>query len=244
MKANLFSRIFFLVSMAVFVASTSLPAFSQDDPNKEILVYFTAGIERAPQGQPARVVAPAIQALLSRFNIGAQAVRSAFPDFDERDTLRTTQDGRAIGMANMSRIFKISVANPSAREAIIEALKKLPNVLFAEPNGGVEVDLEPNDVHYTANRQWGIKNVVNGVRQEADIKAPEAWDIYTGSSQTKIAVIDGGVDQTHPDLSGKVSGHTVIYDHHGTHVAGIAAAKTNNSTGIAGVNWNAQILAK
>jgi subtilisin family serine protease len=67
-----------------------------------------------------------------------------------------------------------------------------------------------------------------------------------------IAVLDTGVDMAHPDLAAKIvsPGHDFANDDedatddhwHGTHVAGIAAADTNNSTGVAGVAWNCRIL--
>jgi hypothetical protein len=60
-----------------------------------------------------------------------------------------------------------------------------------------------------------------------------------------IAIVDGGIDGSHPDLSGKVSGDAGYgWGGHGIHVAGIASAKTNNTTGIAGVDWSAQLHAQ
>ena len=61
-----------------------------------------------------------------------------------------------------------------------------------------------------------------------------------------VAVPDSGIDATHPDLTGRVLGFTpadlLDADGHGTHVAGIAAAITNNDIGVAGVSWGARIL--
>ncbi len=78
----------------------------------------------------------------------------------------------------------------------------------------------------------------SGGTDDADIDAPEAWGIFKGSSNIKIGIIDGGVENWHEDLSGKVSGDTGWgWNGHGFHVAGIAAANTDNSVGIAGVDW-------
>jgi subtilisin family serine protease len=61
---------------------------------------------------------------------------------------------------------------------------------------------------------------------------------------TKIAIVDRGVYSSHEDLEGKVSGDGDYDGFHGTHVAGIAAANSNNGKGVAGVDWNARIVAK
>lgn len=87
----------------------------------------------------------------------------------------------------------------------------------------------------------------------AAIQAPLAWDVTTGTLTVTIAIIDTGIDLTHPELAGKIiSGTTFISgtttpqdDHglgHGTHVAGIAAAAGGNALGIAGINWGARLM--
>ena len=98
----------------------------------------------------------------------------------------------------------------------------------------------PNDTYY-AGYQWNLRH----------LNLPQAWQISVGSPGVLVAVVDTGVDALHPDLNGKVVGG---YDFvngdadasddegHGTHVAGIIAAKTNNNLGIAGVAWNTQVL--
>lgn len=79
------------------------------------------------------------------------------------------------------------------------------------------------------------------------INAPSAWDRSTGSGVT-IAILDSGIDTSHPDLASKVTGSidaTTVKDavgQHGTEVAGIAGAATNNGTGIASLGWNANLL--
>jgi subtilisin family serine protease len=82
------------------------------------------------------------------------------------------------------------------------------------------------------------------------VDLPRAWDVTTGSPDVVIAVVDSGVDATHPDLAGAV-GHGYDFvdgdadaadgNGHGTGVAGIAAARANNGLGAAGV-WPREIL--
>jgi subtilisin family serine protease len=79
-----------------------------------------------------------------------------------------------------------------------------PDVAYAEPNYYRHVAVFPNDTHF--DRQWSLHNtgqVVNGAMgmEDADIDAPEAWDLTTGRPSVIVAVIDSGVDISHPDLS-------------------------------------------
>jgi len=99
----------------------------------------------------------------------------------------------------------------------------------------------PSDPAYDGGDQWGLDK----------IEGPKAWGITTGSSQVIVAVIDSGVDLDHPDLQDKiVAGWDFVNNNaypdddysHGTHVAGIAAAMTDNNLGVAGVSWGARIM--
>jgi hypothetical protein len=94
----------------------------------------------------------------------------------------------------------------------------------------------------------GAPGALTGVA-DADIDAPEAWDLDTGAAWVKVAVLDTGVDCLHADLAGKCiesinfgpSAHLDDEIGHGTHVAGTIAATGNNSIGVAGVSWGATI---
>jgi len=139
----------------------------------------------------------------------------------------------------LDRIYKLKVDEKADLAQVIRAFKSSPYVEYVEPNYIAHVFITPNDLYWSS--QWGMTK----------IEAPAAWDITTGSTGVTIAIVDTGIDLSHPDLSGKlVSGYDFVNndsnpqdDHgHGTHVAGIAAAKTNNGTGVAGLAWGAQIM--
>ncbi|WP_028785045.1 S8 family peptidase [Thalassobacillus devorans] len=126
-------------------------------------------------------------------------------------------------------------------EAVAKALSNNPNVEYAEPNYKFNVSWTPNDYYYSGY-QYGPQNTYT----------EQAWNITRGSSSQEIAVVDSGVDYTHPDLDGKtIRGYDFVdndyypmdENDHGTHVAGTAAAETNNSTGVAGMAPYTKILA-
>ena len=136
------------------------------------------------------------------------------------------------------RVKKIKV-NPKALDRIKAALEKNPHVNFVEHNHLAQGGAVPNDPTYGS--QWHLPKIA----------APQAWDISTGLATVDIAIVDSGVDPTHPDLSGKlIPGYNFLlgnYDTHdvlghGTAVAGTAGAIANNAKGVAGVAWNNQIM--
>lgn len=151
----------------------------------------------------------------------------------------SAQDVRAVGEVPALSVQRLTV--PEGQElAVITALRHHPLVEYAEPNYIIRAILTPNDPYFSS--QWSLTK----------IGAPQAWDVTTGSSDITIAIVDSGIDLDHPDLSGKiilgydyVNGDWIPDDDfgHGTHVAGIAAAWTNNGQGVAGVSWGARLMA-
>ena len=185
-------------------------------------------------------------------------------------------------LAEVSRTGVQRVRVPAGAEAAaIARYSRNPNVLYAERNsirripmpasqgGGAVV---PGDYYF--DEQWGFDNTGQGFycfpflgselcfytgTPDADIDAPEAWDIMEGNSTVTVAVIDSGVDYTNPDLAANYAGgYDFVFsdsdpmdDHgHGTHVAGTIAAALNNLTGapaaaegVVGVAPNARIRA-
>ncbi|MFM0741054.1 S8 family serine peptidase [Paraburkholderia xenovorans] len=146
----------------------------------------------------------------------------------------------------------------SDAKAFMRAIASDPNVEYIEVDREMSTTMVPNDPEYV--RQWGLTSNQKAGTATAGIRAEGAWDTATGAGQV-IAVVDNGVT-SHSDLN---SNYLPGYDFtsgnrggngtnpgittekcqvqwHGTHVAGIAAALTNNGTGIAGVAPAAKIV--
>jgi subtilisin family serine protease len=136
------------------------------------------------------------------------------------------------------KVLVVSVPE-NALQRVKSALMRNPMVDFVEENAWVSPQVVPNDYYFSF--QWHLSK----------IGAPDAWGISVGSSNVTVAVLDSGVDPSHPDLAGKLlsgwnfyngNGDTSDVTGHGTAVAGVAAAATNNTVGVAGVGWNCLIL--
>lgn len=128
----------------------------------------------------------------------------------------------------------------------------------------------PNDPQFV--EQWALNNLgQDGGKSRADIDALKAWQKTHGSADVVVAVLDSGVDYTHRDLvanmwirpdnipqysddelgtfndlqgfDANVNAADPMDDNgHGTHCAGIIGAEGNNNEGIAGINWNVEIM--
>jgi len=149
----------------------------------------------------------------------------------------------------------------------------LPNISGSViMNGELSFSTIPNDEHF--DEQWALDNTgQTGGTPDCDIDAPEAWEIETGNGDVVVAIIDSGIDYTHPDLVNKIwtnedeipdndidddnNGYIDDYhgydfknndadmldEHgHGTVIAGVIGAETDNDIGIAGICWNCKIM--
>lgn len=150
------------------------------------------------------------------------------------------------------------VAVPEGQElAAVAALQAEPAVAYAEPDylayaAGALIapaqqaapplsaqGVQPNDPFWSA--QWSLRRM----------QWPLAWALNQGVASVAVAVIDSGIDLSHPEFAGRVQPgfdyvewDTVPQDQygHGTHVAGVIAAAGNNGLGVAGSAWNVQIV--
>jgi serine protease len=106
-------------------------------------------------------------------------------------------------------------------EMAIAAYSKQSGVAYAQPNYVFKVAETPSDPDFA--ELWGLNNTgQSGGVADADIDAPEAWETATGSSDVVVAVVDTGVDYTHPDLEanmwknpGEIAGNGIDDDKNG-----------------------------
>jgi thermitase len=169
-------------------------------------------------------------------------------------------EGPGIGSTG-AQLIKV----PAGKELqLIEALSRNPAVEYAEPD---ELATAATDDQYF-DRQYALQNVGQAFtntadtltiatgKADADVDAVEAWKITTGSG-VKVAILDTGVANVHDDIASQVVGYANFVSAdtkedpkanpedrygHGTHVAGIVAAKANNTIGVAGVCPDCSIL--
>ncbi|SDY89698.1 Subtilase family protein [Evansella caseinilytica] len=154
-----------------------------------------------------------------------------------RDLRRTTDD----------------IMNDLKTDASVQLME--PNYLYTKQTssrGGSKGKGKTNDLHKSAVSvpndefyepyQWNL----------SQIYTEEGWSFSVGDEEVPIAIVDSGVDPEHIDLAARIkAGFNAFEDNqayndengHGTHVAGIAAAITNNEAGVAGVSWNNPLLA-
>lgn len=151
-----------------------------------------------------------------------------------------TEGLKALEVVPHSDVLRVQVPPGEEIEAVNDLLAR-GDVEYAEPNYiAYALDTVPNDSFYS--HQWGLPKIA----------APAAWDITTGNGIT-VAVIDTGIDLSHPDFGcpGKlVGGRNFVNpllepldgNGHGSHVAGIIGACSNNNLGVTGLAWGARLM--
>ena len=171
------------------------------------------------------------KSLLVRFKSGVSTAT--------KDKTLAGHGARSLGTVRGTRYVKVRTDRPAPD--VLRALQKEPSVQSVELNFRRRASAVPNDPAYA----YGDQAYLNTVR------LPQAWDLTKGSLSQVIAVVDTGVNVNHEDLVGRtVAGYNVLSpgatpmdDYgHGTMVAGIAAANTNNGKGIAGAAWTAKVM--
>jgi hypothetical protein len=159
--------------------------------------------DAAPAADRAALTSTAIDAasdyepsdILVRFRTDTAAMTSAAVS----SPLATTSEA----MPLVDGLTDVHLASGVSVEEALAAYRARPDVLYAEPNYRIHTDAIPNDSRFS--ELWGLDNTgQSSGTADADIDAPEAWNISTGSSNIVVGVIDSGVDYNHPDLAANI----------------------------------------
>ncbi|SYZ74066.1 putative Thermitase [Candidatus Zixiibacteriota bacterium] len=228
-------------------------------------LLFTYGISRAERiiiyFQPDVISSDTSQSLYKRgaFGINSAEVNS-FLGANNINLIRCVgdnlphrpsqlgTDGNTITFADYSTIF-VAEYNEGPIETILAALDSVPGVVYAESNENrfTPCAIYPNDYQFQIGQQFFLHDYYpnDDCHYRSDIEASEGW-IYSRGRPIKIGIFDQGVFGQHEDLLGKVTGDPPIHQDsiHGTMMAGIIAANTDNEVGIAGINWYGRIVSK
>ena len=197
-------------------------------------VFALANLGAAPLDNQGNAASHAPDRILVKFKSGTDPASAA--------AVHRQNGGTVIDTIPQVGVQVVTVPAGTVPAKVID-YGQSPSVQYAEPDYIASAVGKPAPPPTTGpdpdfSKQWGMTTV----------HAPEAWKVTQGSSSVKIAILDTGIDQNHPDLSiGSQANFTdsVTLDDmygHGTHVAGIAAAATNNGVGVAGLGYYSSIM--
>ena len=192
--------------------------------------------ERHVNANSVRGEFQAVKGLFDRMDqkYGAADIIKQVPTARWGDVTRVNRaTGQPVTIIDLSQLYTIRYPAPVPVDSTVNAFLNMPEVEFAHEPVSIVLYNEPNDPQYTAGLQWSLQI----------IKAHEAWEITHGSSKIYIGIVDEGTLKLHEDLQGKIDGgnHFLAGGVHGTKVAGVAAAMTNNEKGVASLGWDIRL---
>jgi subtilisin family serine protease len=199
------------------------------------------------------VESKALRNLLKK--LGVKHITNVFKNrYDQLGRLKTNLK---TSLSELNEWYLIEIPVSDEPFNLIEELLDNPEIINVQLDIPIKLkpDVFPNDIFY--NSQWHL-NDESGFNY--DINASQAWDINKGRNDVIIAILDGGVDYTHPDLDPGNRSRVITgtdtgdgdndpfddtndnFNGHGTKVAGVVGAITNNGSLISGIMWNGKIM--
>ncbi len=191
-------------------------------------------------------------------NVSAIQIIKKFPYAKKPETL---VNKRGEKLADLTGIYKVSFQVDVDLIKIIDELKKMPEVKYAEPHFIPSLCYVPNDTRIA--EQYSLTR----------LNAYAAWDLHHGDTTVVVGITDTGYDPFHPDLSNNIQrnyadpingidddndGYIDNYmgwdtgsndndptsdgNYHGQHVSGLSSASTDNATGVAGTGFNCRFI--
>lgn len=157
---------------------------------------------------------------------------------EQLDKILKPHGGKSIARIAQLGIHVVELPPNASEKAVANLLKHNPHLKYAEVDAAVAPNILPNDAYYA--NAWHLSKM----------DAPTAWNTSIGSGIT-VAVLDTGVDGNHPDLAGQLVPGWNTYDNnsnssdvygHGTKVAGVVAAASNNGAGVTSLAWGAKVM--
>ncbi len=209
-------------------------------------IYFKSGIERENGSGKIKNVAPNIRSILAKYKLNDDAIKIRDEKFSPKDTVGYNSFGTKVKRINKTNLYTLEL-NADIASSMEKDLKSNENVFLIAKRQTPVPTYTPNDpwFNWTSTPYIGYPFTAPQAYLY-EIQAPQAWDIYKGDPNNNIAVFDPEpLWSGHPDLYSKViyaDYATATSFSHGTLVAGIAAAMTDNNYGIAGIDHQAKLV--
>lgn len=172
-----------------------------------------------------------------------------FPSSSRADTIALTVDGLRVALPDLSSQYRVAVADSASAPEVCQVLRETAGARSVAIDGPLIPLLLPDDDCFDP-WQWHLDHKEEmGGSLSADINAPEAWDLCTGAPSVTVAILDTGVDKSFYETS-HVGGDDGFghpdpeYAHHGTWVASVLGARSNNDYACSGVDWACTLISE
>jgi len=258
---NKYRSIFFWAVLGGIIFSGSY-AYSQQIISERPIIYekgviksdavtvnFKEKVLDLPQGQRRSAISdinPRFQEVIQYLNdlsnrYGEITLYKQIPTAKWGDVWRRNRrTGELVKIHERSQLFSVRFPQLVPIDSVIYELEQLAAVEYAhQPVQVMVLSDPPDDPYYNSSDQWNLFK----------IDAEKAWDITHGNSNVVVGLVDpGGFNPSHLDLRNKFvpdRGDTVgsgLASTHGTEVAGVIGAETDNGNGIASLGWNIKMI--